>query len=214
MIGIEVHEDPKNQPRKLASLFGLALAVTLTLGACGSGATSDDASGESASADLPTLEAGGGADAAAIREEGEDSEISEEDAEAAIAQYDKCMADFGIELDLGSAGGGGADVESTQFVEGADDGGALFDEDSFDEASETCDPILEDAFGDFELSPEQEAEMADQMLEMQKCLADAGFDIDMSEGAFELDPDVDFDEFENAMSQCEPAGIETAGTDQ
>lgn len=203
-------KDTTHQPRRLAKLIGLALAVALTLGACGSAATSDDAS-----SDLPTLDAGaddGSNDDGSSDEDGENEEVTEEDAEAAMAEYEKCMADFGIEINM--AGTEGADIDSTQVEDGAGYAAAPTDEDSFEEASETCDPILEDAFGDFEMSPEQEAELADQMLEMQKCLADAGFDIDMSGGAFELDADIDFDAFDAAMQKCEPAGIQAEGSDQ
>jgi hypothetical protein len=40
------------------------------------------------------------------------------------------------------------------------------------------------------------------MLEMQRCLSEAGFDIDLDGMTFELDENVDFEAFEEAMDAC------------
>ena len=119
-----------------------------------------------------------------------------------MAEYEQCLADNGI--DLASSGEDG-DAFAMEFESeaGADEELAMED---FEAAAAECDSILEDAFGEFELSPEEEAEMADQMLEMQRCLAEKGIDIETDDGngAFQIGGDLDFDEMEAAMDECSP----------
>ena len=58
---------------------------------------------------------------------------------------------------------------------------------------------------EFEATPEQEAEMADQMLELSKCLAEEGIEMgDMSGASFELPADIPFEDVEAAMAKCQP----------
>lgn len=143
------------------------------------------------------------------------------DPEVAIADYEKCMADQGIEMQMvtGNVDGSGFESLDDTIITDPDelDGtnqASTFGSEDFEEAEKTCGPILEDAFGDFELSPEQEAEQADEMFELQKCLAAEGFDIDMGGGSFELGgEDFDFEAFEGAMTTC-GTGLQTAGDPQ
>lgn len=191
---------------KRLRLLALALTATMALGACGP-SEADEAS------DLPTLSSQ--TDDSSSDEDANDGdsdgELSEADQEKAMAEYESCMADAGV--DIGSFIGGdsgGAAVESIEVGSGED--GEPLDFEAFETAAEACDQILEDAFGSFEMTPEQEAEAADQMLEMQRCLSEAGFDINLDDNAFELDENVDFEAFEEAMSSCSP-DFET-GVDQ
>ena len=191
-----------------------AIAVAMVLAAgCAAGDGDDDAG----AAELPTLQSGASDDEAADESTSESDDSGgggargsdeEVDPEIAMAEYEQCMADQGIDLDFGEAVDG-AVVEEFEIDEDAADGGAdaaiaIDDLDEFEAAAGECDQILEEAFGEFELTPEEEAEFADQMLELERCLSDEGFDIDMSGNAFELDEDIDFEAFEEAMRTCEP----------
>lgn len=185
------------------------IAMLLALAACGSAAADTSATG----AELPTLETADAADGSTddADEDATDGDAEEADGpvdpEIAMAEYERCLADEGIELPS-MEDGDGAMVLEFEAAEGGD--GEPGDPEAFEAAFEKCDELLTDAFGEFEMTPEQEAEMADQMLEMQRCLADLGFEIDLDGAAFELDPTIDFDEFEAAMDECAPEGVVSA----
>lgn len=178
-----------------AKLFALALAAAFSLGACGS-----TSGGEDAAAELPTLAADDNSvDEENNQEDSDQASEEEADPELVMAEYEKCLADLGIDIDV--TGGSGASIESFEVDEDGDATGTPNLED-FEAATEQCDAILDDAFGDFELTPEQEAEQADQMLEFERCMADAGFEIDTSAGVVELDADLDFEAFDAANENC------------
>ncbi len=165
--------------------------LALVLAACG-GAT-----GSTAGDELPRLESGNTSSPTTT----EPSEPTEADQEAAMAEYEKCMGDLGVDVgDLVAGGGSGVAVEGETVIEEVE---GDFDPAEFEAAAAQCDELLTDAFGEFEVSPEQEAEIADQMLELEKCLAEAGYEIDMSGQAFEVDPSIDFEEFQQALDSCQ-----------
>lgn len=142
------------------------------------------------------------ADGAADGSGGDDEEV---DPEIAMAEYEKCMQDQGLDVQMATAGEGSSSIETLEpSTDESDNGGSIedFSIEDFEAAEEVCGPILEDAFGSFELTPEQEAEMADEMLELSRCMSEQGFDIELDQGVFELDEDIDFEAFENAMSTC------------
>jgi len=200
-------------------LLAMCCALFMLATACSSGA-------ETATVELPTLadtteEKGtndGADDSAATGDENEDGTTEEDDdgetdeevdPEIAMAEYEQCMEEQGVSMSLAVEGGDGASIETLETDADANDdslelSGEGLDLEEFEAAAEACDPILEDAFGSFEMTPEQEAEMADQMLELEKCLADEGFDIDMSGGnSFQIGgDDMDFEAFEEAMQTC------------
>lgn len=201
-----------NRFRILAAVCSLLLFAT----ACGSEAATD-------TAELPTIESSTTVPDAAADSPDSDAATNDTDTvssddpsdgepvdpEIAMAEYEKCMSDQGIEMEMavmGAEGGSGfetldAPIDSDAGLDAPTEGITIDDED-FQAAEEVCGPILEDAFGSFEFTPEQEAEIADQMLELERCLADQGFEIDTDGGAFELDPDIDFEAFQSAMSAC------------
>ncbi len=187
-----------------AKIASLGLASVLLLGACGS--SSEQGKGD----ELPTLN-----DSAETETESETtrttSDIKEPvDPEQAFAQYEACMSDHGVDVSALTPGGGGATVNN----DGAGDKDSSIPAPNaadFEEANTACESILKDAFGEFEMSPEDEAKLADELLDMQKCLADKGFDIDLAGGSFEVDESVDFDEFQQAMNSCAPEGTFGAG---
>lgn len=192
-----------------------AIAVAMVLAAgCAAGDGDDDAG----AAELPTLQSGASDDEAADESTSESDDSGgggargsdeEVDPEIAMAEYEQCMEEQGVSMSLAVEGGDGASIETLETDADANDdslelSGEGLDLEEFEAAAEACDPILEDAFGSFEMTPEQEAEMADQMLELEKCLADEGFDIDMSGGnSFQIGgDDMDFEAFEEAMQTC------------
>ena len=160
------HQRP-NPLRRQAKAAGVVLAIALLGAACGSGTetvASTDESGDDAAP--PTTEAvlqGNGLPTLSDEDQNPaaddsdsfvgDEPISEEEAvEAFIA----CMQENGI------------DTESIESASIADQE-ALTSTADFLEASAECEPILEDAFGDFELDPEVEAALADRSAEMAAC---------------------------------------------
>ena len=122
----------------------------------------------------------------------------EVDPEEAMLEYTACMREHGVDMpDPSSSEGGGFIIES--------------DETSFEtveEAEKECSPILGAAFGDFELTPEEEAEMRDRELAFAQCMRDEGIDWPdpgpdgVSVIEFGTDDDVDPDTMNAAMETC------------
>lgn len=178
----------------------VALAATLvlvTLSGCGSSDAGDgDASG------LPSIEDSTGE--ADVADEPSDDAGAEKDPELAMADFEKCMRDNGIELQVAGDGSG----TMSQTVEVPDDGSGdasmeFTDPADFEQIADTCSEESGLSFGDLDdLSPEEQAEMADRNLAFQQCLAEQGFEIDMQDGAFQLGPEIDFDEFDAAADEC------------
>lgn len=188
--------------RTRRGLIAASAALVLTLAACGSGEAEDASTG------LPT-----GADAGATSEQVDDSgsddasdrpELSEADTEKVFAEYEKCMADNGITMQTAGDTEGAFSMENTSESGPSGEAGDQFaaPPEDFEAAEEECNPILEDAFGSFEMSPEQEAEMADQMLDLQRCMADAGYELDLEGNSFTIGAE-DGDGFEDALKECD-----------
>lgn len=196
-----------NNRTRLAALC-CALAV-LTLAGCGGSDTS-----ASATEDLPTLQsdaAADGADGSTSSNDAADGSKGDEevDPELAMAEFDKCMADHGISTGMAEGEGGGF----TQSFETQVQDGAGPSEGDIDAALEECNELVGGIFQDIDdLSPEQQAEMADMNLEFEKCLQEKGIDIDMEDGgAFMLPDDIDMEDFEAAASECQPDPIRGEG---
>ena len=160
---------------------GLAAALMLVMTACGG-----DAAGETTPT-LPTLTE----ETAAAAETTTTTEAV--DPEEAFQEYNDCMREHGVEMPDFGEGGGAIDL-----VEG--------DSEAFEEATAACDPILDAAFGEFELSPDQEAEMMDQELAFAQCMRDAGIDWPdpSSDGQviIELGDDLDPEALDAAANTC------------
>ena len=129
------------------------------------------------------------------------------DPEEALLAYTECMRDEGIDLpdpQTGGAGGGGMIVVDEQVDPG---------DERFQEAQATCGPIMEDAMGDVEIDPEQEAEMREQMLAFAECMRDHGIEFPdptfgeggrVEIGLGGADPgDVESDEWQAAQRECD-----------
>ena len=209
----------------------LALAVMALVGAaCGETAAgteeptvaalpeSGDAAGEGATEDGA---GGSGAGAASTPSD----PPTDEEAEAAQLRYEQCLADQGVNLDEVFGNFEESDGEAVTFGIEVDDE-ADFESmmEDFDEANQLCEPILEEVFGSFELSPEQEAAFGDANAAFSECMAEAGFEIDAEAGAntfgFEIDTD-NMEKLDAAMADCqqvmqdilEEQGIDFGSTD-
>lgn len=95
-------------------------------------------------------------------------DIDPEEIEELELEFAQCMRDEGV--DFPDPGG-----EIPQD---------LYDDPNFESASEACEPIIEEAVGDIELTPEMRAEMQEAMVAFAECMRDQGIDY----------PDPTFDE--------------------
>jgi hypothetical protein len=174
--------------RTVAAALLLAVA-----GACGGGtseagddvASLDDAGASVTTTDSSTPDA---ADAPA-------------DPEEAMLAFAECMREHGVDMpDPQTDGGGGGVIDITGDADDA----------TFQDAQEACEPLMENAMGDIEIDPEQQAEMEEQMLAFAECMREHG--VDMPDPVFGSDgrvtvnggpgPEVESDEFEAAAEEC------------
>ncbi len=207
--------EPPIQRRFAAAIAALAL-ITAACG--GSSAATDDrsvaslapATSEEAPTNGDTLD-----DPAADDPAPDDTARDELTPEQAQLAFEQCLEDKGIQASFGSPDGesisGGAigdgDGEAQMIeIDGRSD--ESFDE--FEAAMDECGALLGDAFGDFDMSPEQEAAMADAELAFGECMREQGFPIETAgEGGgisfqIESDPnDPDGTGFEAALDECE-----------
>lgn len=153
---------------------GLLFAFALLVAACGTGSDAEIAAGDQPTqggettetteaelqdSGLPSLEevdqnpAADDSDALV-----DDALVDDEpiDQEVAVELYVTCLQDEGVDTDA---------VELMSIEEEE----AYLSTSEFLEANAVCESILEDAFGDFELSPEVEAALADRSAEMAAC---------------------------------------------
>lgn len=195
---------------KLRHVVVVALAL-FGAAACGAGGDSEDGS---SAADLPTLQTeemseDAGTDDAEAQPEESSTADGVKDPELAMAEFEKCMQDNGIEIQMAGESGAGSMTQSfeTDAPEGAEGDLSIddFDIEAFEQATAECEQLLDGAFQDFDdLSPEEQAEMADMSLRFDQCMSDQGFDIDAdANGAFTLGPETDFEAFEAAAAECQ-----------
>ena len=146
--------------------------------------------------------------------------IDDSEMQDAMLEYAQCMRDNGIDMpDPEFNGEGGASLGMGPV------GGIDPESEEFKAAEEECQPILEEARPDVQLSPEEQAEMQDKLTAMAECMrarghdmpdpqvADDGGVIVRSEagsgGAGGGPPD---EEFEQDMEECsEEAGMDGPG---
>lgn len=169
-------------------LPALGVVAVLLVASCGS-------TSESGSDELPSLST-----ETSTADADTETEPNEVDPDEAFAAFEACMAEYGIEMSI-STGGDAVEVPGSEDAPGGD--GTPPNPEAFEEAQAECDPILDEAFGSFEMSPEQEAEQADMMLSLQRCLADKGYEIELDGPGFQLPAEIDIDEFDTAMSECD-----------
>jgi hypothetical protein len=87
------------------------------------------------------------------------------------------MREHGIDMpDPEFSGGGGAGVV-IQGGPGGDGEGPPGDSEEFEAADEECSSIMEDVRGEMpQMSPEDQAEMQDQLVAMAECMREKGYD--------------------------------------
>lgn len=191
----------------------LALLVAGTLAACGGGGGGADdqvatlGDDEASSADEES--SSGDADG--------DGEVSDAEREDAMLEFTECMREHGVDMpDPGASGGAGEVIIGGPAGEAR---GSKADGQEFEEAHTACEPILEDAFGDRpQMSPEEQAEMQDNMLAFTECMREHGIDMpdpEFSEdgGGFSIKvddaggggggPDPSDPDFEDAQEACQ-----------
>lgn len=152
----------------------MLFAGVLLLGACG---TSDgDADGDSGGvASLPSQ-----APEASVSPDRPVASSTSADPEEAFVEFQTCMEDEGVppevfEFELDGAGVGVDDPDGSNGQTPSDPL-ADVDPELLDQAQQACAPILEDAVGEFEYSPEQEAALEDAGLAFQECMIEQGID--------------------------------------
>ena len=162
--------------RRALAAAGL-LVLLAAPAACGSDADGERASGQQTAADdIASLEGGddGGDDGDdSDREATDDTSDDTEDEPAAdpedaMLEFAECMRDHGVDYpDPQVDGDGPTRIQVVGDPEDPD----------FREADEACHPILEDMMGSFEPpSPEEQAEMQEQMLQFAECMREQGID--------------------------------------
>jgi hypothetical protein len=198
---------------KLAAAVLVLVAVPLA--ACGADKGSDDAvasldsaaaSSDSSTSTTDDDSAGGGRGAI-----GDDPAFQD-----AMLEYAQCMRDHGIDMPDPTFDDDG---HVTLNGGGPKDRGSASD-DAFEAADEACRSILEDAAPDISLSPEEQAEMQDQMLAMAQCMRAKGHDMPdpqvNDKGQVQVHvgegdgggPDRDDPDFQHDMEECsQEAGL-------
>ena len=200
-----------NTSTRSVSAAALVAALGLALAACGSPSDGESASGD----EIASLDDGAATDDSTpdATAESDDEPV---DPEEAFLEFAECMRDHGIDMPDPQIVSEGGERGGAMVVEG----GEGFDpnDEEFREADEACSPIMEDARGSFEIDPEREAEMREQMLEFAQCMRDQG--IDFPDPQFDGDgrvtmqvesgpgsgPDVDPEEMQAAAEECNVDG--------
>jgi hypothetical protein len=138
------------------ALAGLATAAVLLLTACG------DDSGDDGVATLDDDRARASEDAS-----------SDMDADDALLTYNDCLRDHGVDM--------ADEVEDGSVVVGDDEGvvvnGVEVDPLVWERAEEECRPHLDEAIGSFEVDPETQAQLLDDMTAVAACMRDRGYDV-------------------------------------
>lgn len=169
----------RNPRRALASL---AAALVLTLSACGG-----DSDADSPLPSAPDTNAGSGG-----------AGSGDQDADLAFARYRECMARFGVDVVVPEEDG----VTFEDTVDLADQSSVEPDPEA---ADEECGALLEQAGMSFDRDPGADAEIADQMLRMQRCLADRGIDVEIQDGGIQIDDVGAGSDIDEALAACDRA---------
>ena len=171
--------------RPLISRLALFAGLMLLLAACGS------ATAETTPPSLPSIET-----EAAPGSEATTSTTKPVDPDEAFREHAACMREMGIDIPDPTSDG------DTVMIVGEDS-----DPEAFEAAMAECDPILEAAFGEFEMTPEQDAERLDMELAFARCMRENGVEDwqDPSSGGstiIDIGPDDDMETLEAAMATC------------
>ena len=177
----------------------VVLAGALLAAACGGGGGSSE----------QVASLGGSSDA----EPGSTADAPTDPEEAQLA-FEQCMADQGVDHQgFATSSIVGVEIDAQDVPDAPTSGSS--DPDDLQAAFDACGDLLDEAFGEFELTPEQEAEMRDQQLAFEQCLADNGVELptfDEDNGAISFGgEDMDMDAFRECGSEL---GSLTFGSEQ
>ena len=180
----------------------MAVVMAIALGACAKDDSGDG--GGVASVD-------GGDTGGSVARAGGDSGMSDEEFEDAMIEFTECMRDQGVDMPDPGTDGGRIAMEPGDMSDA--------EEDEFAAADAVCRDLLPD-MGEA-ISPEQQAEMEDAMLEFTDCMRDQGIDmpdpdtqgggisIRVGEGGIDpTDPD-----FQAAEEECKDILDEAVGAE-
>jgi hypothetical protein len=156
--------------RRVMTLLALVTALLLLFTACGKGGDDDDgvASIDDDSSDQSDDDGGGGGN--------RNSPADEAEFQDAMLEYAQCMREHGVDMpDPEFDGEGGVMMGAGP---GGEDGAPTDSEQqAFEAADEACKPILDEVMPDQDLTPEQQAEMQDQFIEVAQCMREKGHDM-------------------------------------
>jgi hypothetical protein len=146
------------------------LVAVLVLGgalaACGGGGGDDGSDG------VASIDEGAAAEEEDDGGSGGGGAVDDSEIEDAMLEYAQCMRDNGIDMpDPEFEDGGGVHL-------GFDSESGIDPEsEEFKAAEEACEPIMEEARPDVQLSPEEQAEMQDRLVAMAECMRARGHDM-------------------------------------
>jgi hypothetical protein len=131
-------------------------------------------------------------------------DLSEADKSRIAEAWRDCLAEDGVRGEIDYSGGIDIGVEIPEGMS----------EEQVQETEARCEPILNDLDAAPELSPEQEAELADVLLDVQQCMADEGYVISISGGGISVDSaDQPADYDEAAYAEAEDRCFRTVAPD-
>lgn len=179
--------------RQMARL-GLVAVLLGLAGACGGADDGGDG--------VATL--GGDQDAGEVDASGSGGEVTDAEREDAMLEFAECMREHGVDMPDPTEDGG-IRISATPETQ-----------DEMEAAQEACQPILEETMGERpQLSPEEEAQMRDEMLAFTECMREHGVDMPDPEfgdggevrvrvggGDGSGGPPPDDDEFQAAQEAC------------
>lgn len=121
------------------------------------------------------------------------------DPEVALADWRKCMEARGLDMSYLDSGNG--DVTESQSIP------PDMDTDALAAAGEECDPILERAGRNRDITPEQQALLDDYTAQLVACLSDKGYDVVAApeSAGVEIPAGADVEEFGVAADACSAA---------
>ena len=195
-------EDPPARralsPRRLFAAVGVVAVVAVVgfVGLSGGGDDGDDGTDGVASIDGTDGESDG--DDTDSDGGGGGGRVDDSEFQDAMLEFAECMREHGIDMPDPEFDEGGGAVRIGGGPGQADGAGPSQEE--FEAADEACSPIMEDVRPDIQLTPEEQAEMQDNMLAIAECMRGKGWNM----------PDPEVGEGGEVRVRVEP-GDETSG---
>ncbi len=160
---------PVSPLRAVGALAVLALLVT----ACGGGSGTEDGTADD---DVASLDSGEPPNDTTV---GSTESSAPVDPDAAFLAFTECMREEGIDMPDPQVAG------EDRMVMAAPAQDLDMTSEEFEAAQAACEPLLQEAMGNFEVDPEMEAEAREEMLAFAECMREHG--IDMPDPEFSSD---------------------------